>query len=280
MAANPGDLIRRFVLDFLVEEALRTDPSLGGDGRAALSTSFSIEPLVDLGNIRKYRIISTEFSSNRRVYLFMFQRVSTDRAFSTTELCFRRCLTVLRDQDSGVHRRDRDVLIREVLKRHRSVENMGLLLTDVVVPRPDIPLVEQGPYMLDIPRSLIDLGVLEVYPQGSLAYVNLPPIDQRRMTPARSRQKSESSVPIKPQEERPKVDLSDITVQEWLTRAFSDTFGHPPIHISLSSSDGPIFTIRVAELTEAHQRWALEVTRHLRIREGSIKLEVQLLMVK
>jgi hypothetical protein len=53
-----------------------------------------------------------------------------------------------------------------------------------------------------------------------------------------------------------------------------------PVHVSTASHNGPVIAIRVLEITEDHDRWAVEVTRHLRVREGSLDLEVQLLEVK
>ena len=276
---SPGELLRRFVLDFLVEEALKQDPTIGQDSRRALAASFSVEPLVDLGNIRKYRVISTQMPSNRRVYLFMFQRASGDRAFSSTELCFRRCLTVLRDQDPGVHQRDRDVLIRESLRRHRSVDKMGLLLTEALIPKPDVSFMDPGS-LSDIPKSLLELGVMEVYPEGTLNRLQLPRASRRRLTPSSLRRPSSAEAKQRPEPAHTPPELQTVSVHDWIRRAFIDTFGRPPIHISVSAPNGPVFTIRVLELTESHEKWAAEVTRHLRVREGSMSLEVRMLEVR
>jgi hypothetical protein len=289
---SPGELLRRFVLDFLVEEALEENPMVDGDGRRALGASFSVEPMVDLGNIRKYRIISTRTASNRRVYLFLFRRPSSDRAFRTTELCFRRCVMMMRSREPGAVEKGKDVIVREELRRQKSLEDVGLLLTEVVGSPPDAPPSAPSRFS-EIPKSLVDLGVLEIYPEGTLAQGaaaqgarDEPAEGSFRLAPKRDAAKGVESVGGRsgglegqPAEPLP-TSTPQVSVQDWLRQAYRDTFGEEPVHVATASRKGPVFAVRVLEISEKHDQWVVEVTRHLRIREGSLDLEVRLLEVK
>jgi hypothetical protein len=287
--ANPGELLRRFVLDFLVEEALKEDPMVNGDSRRAMGASFSVEPMVDLGNIRKYRVISTRAGSNRRVYLFLFRRASQDRAFRTTELCFRRCVTLLRGNDASLNENEHDILMREELRRQRSSEDVGLILTEVVANPLDVAAVSPGRFS-EIPKCLVDLGLLELYPKGTMDRLHsggggvqsgqsVGGAGHRDLEQTKEPQPAASAGDETGEE--PKVSQPrPVSVHDWLKRAYLDTFGMEPVHVSTASHNGPVIAIRVLEITEDHDRWAVEVTRHLRVREGSLDLEVQLLEVK
>jgi hypothetical protein len=393
---SPGDLLRRFVLDFLVEEALKNDPSVDGKRRQALGASFSVEPLVDLGNIRKYRVINTTQPSNRRVYLFLFGRASTDRAFHSTELCFRRCVTILRDRDPGAREQDHEIMIREELRRRRAADGVGLLLTEVVTPPPEMPPLSPA-RLSEVPRSLVELGILEIYPPevGSTEQATRTPTLRKHprvegggvgkdrvggkgvgggRRPPGNKTDSHGTDPTKtmrqaagagapsagaPPAGAPSAGAPSggaqatgaqaavssgqaeaaggqaaggqaetaggqaetaggqaaggqaaggqaeaaggqaetaggqaaggqaeaaggqaVSVHDWLRRAYRDSFGTDPVHVATASPNGPIITIRVVGLDEAHDSWAAEVTRHLRVREGSLNLEVRLLDVK
>ncbi len=261
--ASPGKILRRFVLDFLVEQALRRDPTVDGARRRMLAASFSIEPLEDLGFARKYRVVAAEQNENRRVYLFLFRRPCPDRAFRTTELCFRRTIAVLRNGDAGLPAHRRDLLVPERLLRHRVIQDVGLAITETVSDPPAATRILSGSLVADVPKSLLTLGIIEVYPKGSLA-------GTRRESPTRKTKKR------LPAADRPPGTIS---VEDWLRRAYQDTFGSPPVHISLADPTGPVYVVRVLGVTPKHEEWALEVTRHLRVREGAIKLEVRLLDV-
>lgn len=288
---SPGEMLRRFVLDFLVEEALRDDPSVDGDRRKALGASFSVEPVADLGYARKYRVISTSTQSNRRVYVFLLNRAINDRAFSSTELLFKRCLKVLRDGKPGSIRAEHDLLIREAFRKQRLWEEMGFILSEVVEASPKVPSVPLGRFS-EVPRSLVDLGVIEVYPKGTLSEneaqggdggvaAQLAKNGQAEMKPLPPEGASpEGASPPAPSFQGEPGSSGAVTVHDWLKRAYEDTFGSPPIHVTTSSPKEPVITLRVRELSEEHESWAVEVTRHLRIREGSLDLSVQLLEVK
>ncbi|MCD6499137.1 MAG: hypothetical protein J7M25_12675 [Deltaproteobacteria bacterium] len=268
--SSPADMLRRFVLDFLVEQALKKDPFVDGRSRKALAASFSIEPLVDLGNARKYRIINTETAANRRVYLFFLGRPSTDHDFPTTEICFKRAVAVLRDGLTADSSNHRDLLVRERIRRQRSHEQVGLILTEVMTPHP-----KQAPLdvseVTEIPRSLLALGIVEAYPAGSFSAEDTPETGRLVRTPMWAPDRQDMAH----QDFAPQVSVHD-----WLQRAYKDTFGEPPIHVSTSSEQGPVYTVRVKEITPKHEQWVIEVTRHLRVREGALKLQVQLLDVR
>ena len=260
-SASPGKVLRRFVLDFLVEEALRRDPTVDGASRQMLAASFSVEPIADLGNARKYRIVTADAGKNRRAYIFLFRRPCADRAFRTTELLYRRCVAVLRDGDLGVPAHRRIIVVRERLLRHRVREEFGLILSELT----DHPLqatrIETGPLVADIPKSLLALGIVEVYPRS--------PSGTRHDLSARSRDAQSRDAGG--------GDSDVIPVEVWLQRAYTDAFGRPPMHIYLADPDVPVYVVRVLEIDSQHEDWVLEVTRHLRVREGSIRLEVRLL---
>lgn len=283
---SPGEMLRRFVLDFLVEEALRDDPSVDGDRRKALGASFSVELLADLGYARKYRVISASTPSNRRVYVFLLNRAINDRAFSSTDLLFRRCLKVLRDGKPGSIRKDHDLLIRESLRKQKVWEGMGFILSEVADPPPKSPPVPLGRFS-DVPRSLVDLGILEVYPKGTVVGDESQEGHGGLASRLASNGQAELS-PLTPKADPPKApsfqkeagSIDEVTVHDWLKRAYEDTFGSPPIHVTTSSPKEPVITLRVREISEKHESWAVEVTRHLRIREGSLNLSVQLFEVK
>lgn len=279
---SPGDLLRRFVLDFLVEEALRHDPTVDGDKRKALGASFSVEPMADLGYARKYRVISPNTPSNIRVYVFMFSREINDKAFRSTEQLYRRSLTVLREQDPGAVRTENDIVIRETLKRHRIWEDIGLIISELSRTDTAVPPVPLDRFS-DVPRSLVELGILEIHvkgsaqkpaekiPEGRMAKL----VNQARINPLKQGVSGEISV-----SDTSTNSNGEITVHDWIKRAYEDTFGEIPIHISTNTNQGPVITLRVMEISEKHETWAVEVTRHLRIREGSLDLTVQLLEVK
>ena len=264
---TPGDLLRRFVLDFMVEQALKRHADIDGRSRSALAASFSIEPLTNLGNVRKYRVIASESGENRRVYQFLFDRPCRDRAFRTTELCYRRCVTVLRDGDLGVASRGRDILVPERLLRHKAYDDVGFVLTEVGE-LPKVPAAQlEGARVADIPKVMMTLGIVEVYEAGTVSYEKQGPAPVvRRTMPGHGRR----TAPVG----------AAVSVPQWLERAYADTFGHPPVHVAKVSDEGPVFVVRVVEITDAHESWAIEVTRHLRIREGKLKLEVRLLDVR
>ena len=264
---TPGDLLRRFVLDFMVEQALKRHADIDGRSRSTLAASFSIEPLVNVGSVRKYRVIASESGENRRVYQFLFDRPCHDRAFRTTELCYRRCVTVLRDGDLGVASRGRDILVPERLLRHKAYDEVGFLLTEVGEHHKAPVAQLEGARVADIPKVMMTLGIVEVYPAGTVSYAEQAPVPPvRRTLPGHGRRKA--------------LIVGAVTVPQWLERAYADTFGHPPVHVAKVSEDGPVFVVRVVEITDAHENWAVEVTRHLRIREGKLNLEVRLLDVR
>lgn len=271
---NPGDLLRRFVLDFLVEEALRVDPTIDGNKRRAMGASFSVEPMVDLGYARKHRVISPNTPSNRRVYIFLLDRPIDDKAFSSTRQLYKRSLSILKNGNPGAIRTEHKILIRETIKRQRTWDNMGFLISEVIKTSPDVPTVPLDRFS-DIPRSLVNLGILEVYLQESLA--GLKPVQAIASTVWDSGQpRIEEETP----ETHGESAQEDVSVHDWIKRAYEDTFGNPPIHVSTSSKKGPVITIRVKEISPKHETWAIEVTRHLRIREGALELSLQMLEVK
>jgi len=270
--SNPADMLRRFVLDFLVEQALKKDPFVDGRSRKALAASFSIEPLVDLGNVRKYRIINTETAANRRVYLFFLSRPSTDHMLPTTGACFKRAVAILRDGITAASSDHRDLLVRERIRRQRANEQVGLVLTEVMTLRP-----RQSPLdvskISELPRSLVTLGIVEAYPTGTIQNEEGTETDRLIRTPMWAPKPQQST--SNQAHENPVV-----SVHNWLQRAYEDTFGEPPVHVSTSSEQGPVYTVRVKEITPKHEQWVIEVTRHLRVREEALKLQVQLLDVR
>ncbi len=265
---TPSDLLRRFVLDFMVEQALKRNVEVDGRSRNALAASFSIEPLVNVGNVRKYRVIASESGENRRVYQFLFERACHDRAFRTTELCYRRCVTVLRDGDLGVAPRERDILVPEHLVRHRAYDKVGFILTEVGdVQVEQIPQLE-GARVADIPKVMRTLGIVEVYPAGT--------VQQSQG----GRSSSALRRTVQGHRTRRGIPTGNVSVSDWIKRAYTDTFGQPPVHVSKVSEEGPLYVVRVLAITDRHEAWVLEVTRHLRIREGKLRLEVRLLDVR
>ncbi len=268
--ANPGDLLRRFVLDFLVEESLRIDPTIDGAKRRAMGASFSVELIVDLGYARKYRVISPNTPSNRRVYIFLMDRIIGDKAFSSTAQLYKRSLSILKSGNPGAIRTEHKILIRETIKRQRKMENMGFLISEVIHPAPEVPTVPLDRFS-DIPRSLVDLGILEVYLKESIDAQD--PVQTFPET-------GPGVIQTGTEKNETKTSGETVSVHDWIKRAYEDTFGSPPIHVSTSSKTEPIITIRIEEISPKHETWAVEVTRHLRIREGALQLSLQLLEVK
>ncbi len=260
-------MLRRFVLDFMVEQALKRNQDLDGRSRHSLAASFSIEPLVNVGNVRKYRVIASESGENRRVYQFLFDRPCRDRAFRTTELCYRRCVTVLRDGELGVAPRDRDILVPERLLRHQAHEDMGFILSEELDIQKEPVAQLEGSRVADIPKVMRTLGIVEAYPSGTvgLGGEKRRPVLHKTMTGHRALDAAPAAV---------------VSVPDWIRRAYTDTFGQSPVHVAKVSDEGPVFVVRVVSITDAHEKWALEVTRHLRIREGRLTLEVRLLDVR